>query len=337
LLLLTADGGASWTDGTPRDISNGTNIEEVYFWDLRHGWVTVRDSKKEVIYMLLTTNGGKSWTRAAIPFFNTDGLGLHFFNPDHGVAGEVDAGLGNAYYRFFETHDGGKNWKPVMIVPPDPEMSRPGEIHLCNLCGDTINYDPPANVIIAHGDMGDEEPKDAVRLSISTNLGKSWHNLNLPLPSEKYRERLIECDTPVFVDDKHGWLPVHLIKENADGTNADGTVGTVTWNEMAFYTTDDSGETWTPRPGIIDGGTNGIGSLDIVSAKNIYVNSGANLSVTHDGAQSWQTIKPNIDFDRTNSNGDISDGISWQIDFVDVKHGWAVISETFNKARAFSI
>src|SRR5437762_7884763 len=56
-------------------------------------------------------------------------------------------------------------------------------------CGDGISYYPPTKVIITHGDQGDEQPKGAVRLSLSTNLGKAWRDLRLPVP-EKYRDGL---------------------------------------------------------------------------------------------------------------------------------------------------
>jgi photosystem II stability/assembly factor-like uncharacterized protein len=91
--------------------------------------------------------------------------------------------------------------------------------------------------------------------------------------------------------------------------------------------THDGGETWTPRPGVIESGTNfvgGYGQLNFVSARDIFVRNGPKLSVTHDGAKSWQTIKPSIDFDRTSSNGGVS-----QIDFVDATHGWIVAYDTF--------
>jgi photosystem II stability/assembly factor-like uncharacterized protein len=323
LLLHTADGGASWTDGTPHGILDGADIKNIYFLDSRHGCVSVCCRKKEGDCLLLTTNGGKSWTQVAIPFHITTGLGCHFFNPDHGIASEADGGLGSSYVRFFETHDGGKNWKPVIIIPPDgiPQPTwPPGTIQLCSMCRDTISYYPPTNVIITHGDMGDEQPKGIVRLSISTNLGESWRDLNLPLPSEKYHDGLVACEPPVFLDNKHGWLPAHIVKENANNT--------VAWNVMVFYTTDDGGQTWTPKPGIIEGNTRSFGGerqINFVPAKNVFLHGGAHLYVTHNGAKSWQTIKPNIDFDRTISNGGVS-----QIDFVDARHGWAVIYDTFN-------
>jgi len=319
LLLHTANGGESWMDGTPRSASNDMDMD-AYFFDSRHGWLWVRDRKKEIDYLLLTVNGAKSWTHVDLPFHFEEGSACHFSNLDHGIASESDGGLGSFAIRFFETFDGGRNWKLVPIVPPAPEMNLPAcTIHLSSMSPDTASYLPPATLIITHGDMLDEQPKDAVRLSISTNLGKTWRDLNLPLPSERYRDGLVDFMAPLFLDATHGWLAARVSRRNTNDTLA--------WNAMVFYTTADGGQTWAPRPGIIDGGTNSFGAerqLNFVSARNAFVCAGACLFVTHDGAKSWQRIKPNIDFDRTVSNGGVA-----QIDFVDKKHGWAVVYDTY--------
>src|SRR5437762_11216650 len=84
-------------------------------------------------------------------------------------------------------------------------------------CGDGISYYPPTKVIITHGDQGDEQPKGAVRLSLSTNLGKAWRDLRLPVP-EKYRDGLAGPLSPVFFDDRNGLLPAHVLKRNSDNT-----------------------------------------------------------------------------------------------------------------------
>jgi len=52
------------------------------------------------------------------------------------------------------------------------------------------------------------------------------------------------------------------------------------------------------------------------------VRGGPNLYVTSDGARSWRTLKPNIDFGLEGSQWDLS-----RMDFVDATHGWVVISE----------
>jgi photosystem II stability/assembly factor-like uncharacterized protein len=316
-LLRTADGGQSWRDCTPADVPHSKIASDNCFLGSQNAWVPTYDPAKNEPGLVRTTNGGKSWVPVKTPGFFEE---MHFVNANHGVAREEDVGLGSAYVRFYETQDGGENWAPVRIVPPDADPREDvanAMIYLCNICEDRMAFHPPSEVIIAHGDMGDEQPKDAVRLTISTNLGKTWRDVKLPLPSEEYREGLVTCGTPVFLDDRNGWLPAQ-IREN-DGN-------TFSFKAMAFYATQDGGQTWTPRPGLIESDSDYYASqFDIVSARDIFAAGGGNLYVTHDGAKSWRTIKPNIDLGRKGSKRDVS-----QLDFVDATHGWMVIYDNTN-------
>lgn len=318
-LLLTSNGGKSWRDATPRGADGVGAVDDanegVYFRDVRHGWVSVWGQGKPGLWR--TSNGGKSWSYAGTHDLLRD---FHFRDASHGVACSSDYGAGNAYYRFYETPDGGTNWQPVNITPPggDEPGLPAGTLHLCNLCTDLVDYRPPGKVIITHGDFGDEQPRDAVRLTLSTNLGKSWRDLNLPLPSEKYRAWLVTSAAPVFFDGRSGDLAAHLVQESADGN-------TMAANAMIFYTTHDGGETWTPGPGVIETGGDNLGGnqpLEIVSSQDIFVCAGPNLQVTHDGAKSWHTIKSNLNFGRSTL-----ERVVLQLDFVDATHGWALISD----------
>ncbi|PYJ96532.1 MAG: hypothetical protein DME23_20175 [Verrucomicrobia bacterium] len=225
--------------------------------------------------------------------------------------------LGERLLPLFETHDGGTTWSPVIITSPYPDNDLPpGTIHLCNLCGDGISYYPPTKVIITHGDQGDEQPKGAVRLSLSMNLGQSWRDLRLPVP-EKYRDGLAGPLSPVFFDDKNGLLPAHILKRNADNSLA--------YSALVFYATDDGGSTWKTRPGILEHASGYTpmfpeGPFEVVSLRDVFVRGGPNLYVTSDGARSWRTVKPNIDFGLEGSKWDVS-----RMDFVDTTHGWILI------------
>ena len=327
LLLRTTDGGQTWSDVTPRTFPYSEYGG--WFLDSQTAWVSTLDRKTYSGGLLRTTDGGKSWSvlvkEGAAPFkCLTAGSRCHFFNTNHGVANTAEFGLGNAYYRYFETHDGGTTWTPVIITSPYPDNDLPpGTIHLCNLCGDGISYYPPTKVIITHGDQGDEQPKGAVRLSLSMNLGKSWRDLRLPVP-EKYRDGLAGPLSPVFFDDKNGLLPAHILKRNADHTLA--------YSALVFYVTDDGGSTWTARPGILEHASSYTqwsfaGQFDVVSLRDVFVRGGPNLYVTSDGARSWRTVKPNIDFglEGAKSKRDMS-----RMDFVDTTHGWVVIYDIIN-------
>ena len=181
------------------------------------------------------------------------------------------------------------------------------------MCEDRIGFYPPATIVVAFGDLGDEQPKGVVRLSISTNLGKTWRDLKLPLP-DQYRDGLSEPLEPVFFDAKKAVIASHIVKFNADDSHV--------YDGLVFYSTEDGGKTWLLKPGLITFKAGVSPSdFDVVSAHDIFVRGDANLYVTHNGAHSWQVLKPNIEF------GEESKRDVLQVDFVDATHGWMIISD----------
>jgi photosystem II stability/assembly factor-like uncharacterized protein len=300
LLLSTADSGESWTDRTPRMVRKGKFIMQgFYFFDAQNGWVCAYEGKylnngelMPLAGLLHTTNGGKAWS-----FFKT---------PTLSIAGD--------YCCYYETNAAEKNWKPIINNPveADPTEHLPsGPIYLCRLAGETVAYYPPAKVIIPNRPKLGEHQKVAVSLSVSTNLGKTWCDQTLPLPSAKLHESLVNWDPPIFLDGKNGWLYAYF---NMTTNGVDNDAGAT-----AFYTTDDGGETWKPRPGIVEGDCD---IFDFVSPEEAFVCSGTNLYVTHNAAKSWQTIAHDVDF-----GGDSSHRAVSQVDFVDGTHGWVLIRE----------
>ena len=325
LLLRTTDGGQTWRDVTPRAfpyLEYGG-----WFLDPQTAWLSTLDRKTYSGGLLRTTDGGKSWSvlvkTGAAPFqcLKAAGSSCELLSASHAVARTVEFSTGSAYVRFFETHDSGTNWVPVIVASPIPDNSLPpGMIHLCNSCGGEVSYFPPSKVIITVGDLADEKAKGVVRLSLSTNLGKLWREMELPVP-DPYRDGLIVPLSPVFFGGTNGVLPAHIFKRITHSADA----SSYAYSVLAFYASDDGGITWTARPGIIELTSDrkewsSFSHVDAVSFKDVFVRSGPNLYVTRDGARSWRTIKPNIDFGVQGSNRDVL-----RMDFVDAYHGWIVI------------
>lgn len=315
LLLRTADGGVTWTDVTPREFPFRKE-EGACFRDAQTAWLPVSETRNAGDGLLRTTDGGKSWlllNRTNTPIFN-ESSSCHFFSSMDGVGSTCDGGLGSAYYTFFQTRDSGKRWKPIPLTPPTVESSELSHtFHLSNMGGDQIAFYPPSTTIITFGDTADEQPKGVVRLSLSTDLGKTWRDLKLPLP-EQYRDNLSVPLQPVFLNGKNIVLVTHVFKSTTNNSYANGA--------LIFYTSNDGGNNWTGRQGIIDLNQPRSGDdFDVVSVKNFFVRNGANLYVTHDGAQHWQAIEPNIVFGG-NSGRDVL-----QMDFVDAIHGWMIVSD----------
>lgn len=326
-VLRTTDGARTWKDVTPCPFSY--DAWECEFAKAQTAWISIHDRKTGSAGLLLTTNGGKSWAQVPAPFgYFTEASHCRFFNGHFGIARVGDFGAGNAYYNFCETQDGGMTWKSVDVIPrhPDPSPSiSSGTFHLCNLCGDDVVYYPPGKFIITCGDSGDEKPNGCVRLSVSADSGKSWRDLQLPLPDE-WRDGQTTPLPPVFFGTRNGLLPVQVFKQDDNSR---------TYVALLFYRTSDSGNTWAPghptlelRSGLTKN------DFDIISLNDIVVRSGGNLNVTHDGARTWQTVKPNIDFGLEGSRRDVT-----QMDFVDVMHGWIIISDNskFSRYGNFSL
>lgn len=309
-LLVTEDGGATWIDRTPASSAYGR--QGASFLDADHAWLPTFDTGANQAGLIRTSDGGKTWSQATGA--NGPYTAYRFQTANDGVADTADVGAGNAYVRFFATHDGGTTWNAVPVVPPNPEPSLPaGTIHICNICGDTASLFLPSLLVITHGDLAGD-PQGAVRLTVSMDLGKSWSDLKLPLPSATYAGASVAPDAPVFFDAQHGVLPVHIFKTQ-DYTN-------YAYRVLALYSTSDGGQTWTAGTAAAEDVQTYEPALDIISTTEAVVRCANNLCVTSDAGQTWTTVKPDIDLGQFGGERQLL-----QIDFVDLKTGWAVIDD----------
>jgi photosystem II stability/assembly factor-like uncharacterized protein len=314
LLLHTDDGGSTWHNVTPTGFPY--NEDGSCFRDVRTAWVPILNRTNYATGLLHTTDAGKSWSvlnQTNAPIFN-EASSVRFFSSIYGVGNTSDGGLGSSDVTFFETHDAGKSWSRIPLRPRDPKFSESSNtFHLSNIGGDRIAFYPPASVIITYGDTADEQPKGVVRLSVTSNLGKTWHDLKLPM-AKQYRNSLCAPLGPVFADKRNIVLAAHVFELTTNDSYSDGA--------LIFYASHDGGSKWIAKRGVIDVKQPRYGNaFKVVSPECFLVANGSDICVTHDGAESWQIITPNISFGAT-SKRDIV-----QMDFVDENHGWLVISD----------
>src|SRR2546421_902364 len=114
-IYKTTDAGASWTLQFRND-DRQAFLDAMTFWDADHG-VVIGDSVDLKFYILMTSNGGRSWTRVT-----TDGLAPALPNEGAFAASGTNIavygkkyawiGLGSAARaRVLRTTDGGRTWK----------------------------------------------------------------------------------------------------------------------------------------------------------------------------------------------------------------------------------
>jgi photosystem II stability/assembly factor-like uncharacterized protein len=310
ILLRTADGGFTWRDVSPK---GDYTYYGSFFLSDQAAWLPYYNSSDNTGGLLHTTDGGQNW-QALPPNDKIQNAWVDFSSTTEGLAETAGLGAGNAYLNYYQTRDGGVTWEPVPLIAPTPEPDLPtGTIHLCNICGDSLYYDAQ-RAIISHGDMAGD-PTGLVRLSISTDLGAHWTELQLPLPDQKYSGGSVAPQTPTFFG-MDGILPVSISKYNQDGSLA--------FSVLAIYSSQDGGQTWTAALGVVDNDKAYIDTVQVLSPRDAFVRCGKNLCATNDGGQSWRKLPDNLNFDQSAGGPDYVS----QYHFVDPASAWAISGES---------
>jgi photosystem II stability/assembly factor-like uncharacterized protein len=187
--------------------------------------------------------------------------------------------------------------------PPD----HPGQYQFCNICGDAIYYNLDRLVVVG-GNMA-QDPVDAIPLWITLDRGQSWQDQDLVLPTGNYSPGWCDPHNPVFFDDLNGIIPVEI----SDEGNND--------KSMAFYGTRDGGLTWSFRSIVENVGyVDSYSRMDFLTTQDMFFACDQDLCVSHDGAQTWERVQPNLVFSNVGGQHYVQ-----QFDFVDSNTGWALV------------
>ena len=143
VLLASEDAGKTWNEPHPRIPLSG--LDQIQFIDFQNGWISGANlqSAPRDPFLLLTTDGGKTWHQRPI-FEESRVAAIEQFRFESRENGSllVDARLDNNLHELYETRTGGESWsmkqaseKPIAFPAKDP-----GGTSLWRLRADAANH-----------------------------------------------------------------------------------------------------------------------------------------------------------------------------------------------------
>jgi photosystem II stability/assembly factor-like uncharacterized protein len=295
-IVRTNDGGLTWYNVTPPDVTETGSTVETFILDNDHVWVQKPDFNNYPNNGLLyhTVNGGLDWTVTSTPFSGGD---LSFLDVNNGwMLADLGVGAGSNAVAVFQTTDGGGTWTQTYTNDPNnPEAGK--SLPLGGIKSGLI----PLNMQTAWVDGVTYAPGTAY-LYRTDDGGHNWSQVNLDLPpgAEKF-ELDIDRDQMKFVSPSDGFLVVRMAGDST---------------QTAVYLTHDAGNTWTLTPTLIPNA----GAANFLSAQEAVIYNGEQFYITRDAARTWTIVSPNIVF-----------GDSFAaMDFVTPNVGWVITADANN-------
>lgn len=295
-IVRTNDGGVTWHNVTPPDITETGSTVATFILDNQHAWVQKPDFNNFPNNGLLyrTTDGGLTWTISSTPFSGGD---LSFTDVTNGwMLADLGVGAGSNAVAIFQTADGGATW--TQTYTNDPNLPDAGDsLPLGGIKSDLV----PLNKQIAWV-SGVTYAPGTVYLFRTDDGGHNWTPVTLELPAGAENFELgVDKDQLQFVSANDGFFAVRMSGEAT---------------QTAVYITNDGGNSWTLTPTLIPNA----GASAFLSAREAIIYNGEQFYVTHDAARTWTTVSPNIVFGDSFAD----------MDFVNPNTGWVVTVDAAN-------
>ena len=297
-IVRTDDGGVTWYNVTPPDITKAGSSVKLVVMDNNHVWTQIPDynnyPNSGTLYR--TTDAGLTWTSTTTPF--SEGL-IHFLDENNGWAlATLGVGAGSNAVAVYQTTDGGSTWAQKFIN--DPNNANAGDS--LPLSGLKFGL-TPLNMQTAWI-YGTVYSSGTVYVYRTDDGGTNWSQIPLPLPQGAENGEL-GFEQIQFVTPTDAFLTMRMTSDTTS---------------LAIYTSNDAGKTWTLTPTLIPTG----GSVNFLSATEAVIYNGQQFYVTRDAAQTWSTVTPDINFGDTFA----------MMDFVNLNTGWAITADG-NNHRSF--
>ena len=300
-IVRTNDGGTTWYNVTPPDLTETGSTVATFFLDTGNAWVQKPDFNNFPNNGLLyhTADGGLHWSVASTPFSGGD---LSFIDATNGwMLADLGVGAGSNGVSVFQTMDGGATW--TQTYTNDPNLPNAGDsLPLGGIKSGLV----PLNMQTAWV-TGVTYASGTAYLFRTDDGGHSWKQVKLELPAgaENFELSIDKNETKIF-SSKDGFLVVRMSGEAT---------------QTAVYVTHDGGDTWTLTPTLIPNA----GPSAFLSAQDAVLYNGQQFYVTRDAARTWTTVSPNIVF------GDSFAGM----DFVSLTTGWVITVDASNRRSLY--
>ena len=299
-IVRTNDGGLTWYNVSPPDMTEtGYNVD-TFFLDNDHAWVQKPDPENYpnsgTLYR--TSDGGRTWENQVVPFSRGD---LNFVDAENGwTMADLGVGAGSNAVAVFQTTDGGASWEKTYTNDPN-ESAASDSLPLGGIKSDLVPLDANqawvTGVVYAPGE---------VYLYRTDDRGKSWQQVTLPLPPGTENFDLgIDQDQMKFVSPTDAYLALRMSGEAT---------------QTAVYVTHDAGNTWSLTPTVLDGA----GASSFLSRQEAVIYNGEEFQVTRDEAQTWSAVSPDISFADTFAD----------MEFVNLMSGWVITIDPSTNQRS---
>lgn len=298
-IVRTNDGGITWYNVTPPNLTEAGYSVEADVLDNNHAWVqkTNFDGDPNSGFLYRTSDGGNTWTESTTPFGGGD---LNFIDANNGwMLASLGVGAGSMGISVFQTADGGATWEQKYTN--DPNLANTGDsLPLSGLKNGLAPLDAQNawvyGVVYAPGNL---------YLFRTNTGGENWTPVPIQLPPGAENSEVgIDRDQMRFVSATNGFMAVRMVGEAT---------------QTAVYTTRDSGNNWALSPTLIPNG----GASDFISSEEAVLYNGEQFYVTRDAARTWMIIPPDIKFGETFAG----------MDFVNTLSGWVITLDPTNNQR----
>ena len=291
-IVRTNDGGITWYDVTPPEMSEAGYSVDWFIMDNDHVWLQLADNANYPFagFQYRTTDGGVTWSEIDTPY---SGAHISFLDPNNGWAlADLGVGAGSNAVAVYQTTDGGATWMQKFINDPN-QADASESLPLGGLKGGLVPLDMQTawiyGVIYAPGTPYIFRTDDG---------GATWSNVTLPLPTGAENAE-VGIEQMSVVSANVVFLKMRALSDSSN---------------LVIYVSNDGGDTWSLTPTLIPGG----GDADFLSDGEMIVYNREQFYVTHDAARTWSIIPPDIKF------GDSFSGM----DFVTTNIGYVISSNS---------